>query len=195
MAAQHPHDAQPARLANSELARGDWLLLEQVRYRDAEGRERTWECAQRCEDVEAVCMIPRLIPSNRFLLVSQYRPPADAFVIEFPAGLVDKGESPEEAARRELLEETGYHGAIRHVGDPAPTSAGLTGETVRLVRMEIDEDDPRNAHPRQRCDDSEAITVLAGTEEELARTLDKARADGALVDSKVDAFFLARTHR
>lgn len=40
-------------------------------------------------------------------LVRQYRPCVEAFTLEFPAGTVDDGESPETAARRELAEEVG----------------------------------------------------------------------------------------
>jgi ADP-ribose pyrophosphatase len=43
-------------------------------------------------------------------LQKQYRPPVDKIVIEVPAGLIDAGETPEECAVRELLEETGYVG-------------------------------------------------------------------------------------
>ena len=46
--------------------------------------------------------------SGRFLLVRQYRYAADVFCREFPGGIVDAGEEPLVAARRELLEETGY---------------------------------------------------------------------------------------
>lgn len=42
------------------------------------------------------------------MLVSQFRPPLNAEILEMPAGLVDKGETVEEAAKRELYEETGY---------------------------------------------------------------------------------------
>jgi len=49
-----------------------------------------------------------LTDEGRVLAVRQYRPAIEQFSIEFPAGLVDPGESPAETARRELLEETGY---------------------------------------------------------------------------------------
>lgn len=49
-----------------------------------------------------------LTEEGRVLAVRQYRPAIEQFTIEFPAGLVDAGESPAETARRELLEETGY---------------------------------------------------------------------------------------
>ena len=44
----------------------------------------------------------------RILLERQYRYAADAFLWELPAGSIDRGESPLSAAKRELLEETGY---------------------------------------------------------------------------------------
>lgn len=45
---------------------------------------------------------------NRILLVRQYRLPADKYLWELPAGKVDEGEKPLQAAKRELAEETGY---------------------------------------------------------------------------------------
>jgi ADP-ribose pyrophosphatase len=45
---------------------------------------------------------------NRVLLVRQYRLPARAFLWELPAGRLDAGETPLKAAKRELVEETGY---------------------------------------------------------------------------------------
>jgi ADP-ribose pyrophosphatase len=47
-------------------------------------------------------------PQSRILLVRQYRVPARAFLWELPAGKLDPGENPIEAAQRELGEETGY---------------------------------------------------------------------------------------
>jgi len=45
---------------------------------------------------------------GRILLVRQYRLPARQYLWELPAGRVDEGETPLQAARRELVEETGY---------------------------------------------------------------------------------------
>lgn len=45
---------------------------------------------------------------NRILLVRQYRLPAERYLWELPAGRLDPGETPLQAARRELAEETGY---------------------------------------------------------------------------------------
>src|SRR5579883_1950929 len=45
---------------------------------------------------------------KRILLVRQYRLPADKYMWELPAGKVDPGEKPLDAAKRELVEETGY---------------------------------------------------------------------------------------
>jgi ADP-ribose pyrophosphatase len=46
--------------------------------------------------------------NNRVLLVRQYRLPAGKYLWELPAGRLDSGEKPLQAARRELIEETGY---------------------------------------------------------------------------------------
>ena len=45
---------------------------------------------------------------NRILLVKQFRLPAGQYLWELPAGRLDPGETPIQAAKRELIEETGY---------------------------------------------------------------------------------------
>lgn len=61
------------------------------------------------ERPDAAIIFP-LTASNEVVLVRQYRPPLEGMELGLPAGLVEAGEKPEAAARRELSEETGYAG-------------------------------------------------------------------------------------
>ena len=61
------------------------------------------------ERPDAAIIFP-LTAAGEVVLVNQYRPPLETMVLGLPAGLVEAGERPEEAARRELSEETGYTG-------------------------------------------------------------------------------------
>jgi ADP-ribose pyrophosphatase len=61
------------------------------------------------ERPDAAIIFP-LTRENDVVLVRQYRPPLERMELGLPAGLVEEGEKPEVAARRELLEETGYSG-------------------------------------------------------------------------------------
>lgn len=54
----------------------------------------------------------KLPTGPELVLQKQFRPPVDKVCIEVPAGLVDAGETAEEAAVRELFEETGYRGEV-----------------------------------------------------------------------------------
>ncbi|MQX37422.1 NUDIX domain-containing protein [Roseospira navarrensis] len=49
-----------------------------------------------------------LTPDGRVPLVRQYRPAVQAWSLELPAGLLEPGETPEDCARRELEEESGF---------------------------------------------------------------------------------------
>ncbi|HVD45188.1 MAG TPA: NUDIX hydrolase [Rubrobacter sp.] len=61
------------------------------------------------ERPDAAIIFP-LTADGEVVLVSQYRPPLETMELGLPAGLVEAGERPGEAARRELSEETGYTG-------------------------------------------------------------------------------------
>src|SRR5581483_2282241 len=66
-------------------------------------------------------------PAREILLVRQHRPVVDRETLELPSGHVEPGEKPEAAARRELLEETGY------VADDLELLAELTPDVGRLA--------------------------------------------------------------
>lgn len=94
---------------------------------------RGWEFVRRTSG-RAVVAVVAVTDADELVVVEQHRPPVDGRVLELPAGLVgDQGEETlEQAARRELLEETGF--TARH-WTRLPTvvsSAGLTDERVEL---------------------------------------------------------------
>ncbi len=119
----------------------------------------------------AICtIIERPSSEPHVLLVSQYRPPVEQWVIEMPAGLVDAGEEGKEgatrAALRELQEETGYGGSqedaaagkdgkngdddgrgeltVLETSEIMVSDPGLSGANMRLcvVRIDVADDAP-----------------------------------------------------
>lgn len=97
-------------------------------------RKDGYELVERTK-VNGVVVIVPVTDQGELLLIEQYRPPVQSTCIEFPAGLSgDLAEASDEkletAARRELLEETGYEAQqIKRLGTAAPT-AGLTSELL-----------------------------------------------------------------
>ena len=92
------------------------------------GSEHEYFSVQRSN--EAAVILP-VTQSGEFVLVKQYRPPVGRDVLEAPAGLVDPGEAPRDAARREMREETGYDldsGLRLYEVGKYLSSPGLTGE-------------------------------------------------------------------
>ena len=66
----------------------------------------------------------------------QFRAPLDKVCIEIPAGLIDKGETPEEAAVRELREETGYVGVVSE-SSPVMFNGMLPLPTFEVFRQTL----------------------------------------------------------
>lgn len=70
--------------------------------------------------------------NDRVVLIRQYRTSVDRVVIEIPAGKVDDGETPIQAARREFLEETGYQAEHMQYLTTIASSIGFTGEHIDI---------------------------------------------------------------
>jgi len=82
-----------------------WFRVESVAVGEA-GKEPYYQVVQ----ADGVIMLP-VTEGGRIVLVRQFRPPLGRRTLEVPAGFMDEAEAPADAARRELYEETGYHGA------------------------------------------------------------------------------------
>ncbi len=76
--------------------------LDRVRLKTSKLTERLW-----IDYPEAVAIVP-MISENEIILVKQWRYAVGRETLEIPAGKMDYGESPRDAASRELLEETGF---------------------------------------------------------------------------------------
>ena len=83
---------------------------------------------------EGVSILPMY--ENRILLQRQYRYPVRSWQWELPGGFVDPGETPEEAAARELKEETGYTVKALHSLGAFYPSFGSTNEKIWLFAAE-----------------------------------------------------------
>ena len=79
---------------------------------------------------------------GRIPIVRQYRPAIEAFTWELPAGLVDRGETAEDSARRELLEETGFAARAVH---PLGARAACTGRLSNRIHSFFIEAGERDA--------------------------------------------------
>jgi len=154
-----------------------------------------WEYVRR-KNTSGIVILVAITPSNELILVEQHRIPVDAPVIELPAGLAgdiagSELEPLEEAAARELEEETGWR-AQRLVRLAAgPVSAGLTSEVVTFF----------GAYDLERVgegggDASEDIRVHHVPLDEVPSWLIAQEARGALVDPKVFSalHFASLTH-
>ncbi|MDA0807449.1 MAG: NUDIX hydrolase [Planctomycetota bacterium] len=145
-----------------------------------------WEFASRVGSTGVVAIIA-CTDDDEILLVEQFRPPVGKIVIEIPAGLVgditgSESEAFEEAARRELLEETGYSAANMQELQTGPSSAGLTDELITFFKATglTKEHDGGG-------DDSESITVHKIPRAELRDWLTQQAASGKLIDPKIAA--------
>ncbi len=79
-----------------------------------------------------ISIIP-FVDDDHVLLLKEYRHPVGSWQYEFPSGGIDGGEEPSQAARRELLEETGYEASeLTELGFTYP-SFGSTNEKITLL--------------------------------------------------------------
>ncbi|MDE5943300.1 MAG: NUDIX hydrolase [Clostridia bacterium] len=72
-----------------------------------------------------------LVKDGKVLLVKQFRYPYDKEIYEIPAGKLNRGEDPLNAAERELEEETGFRAKLVHLLDVYP-SPGYTDEIIHI---------------------------------------------------------------
>lgn len=136
-----------------------------------------WEFVERKRAKEAVAMIAIL--GGQLILTEQLRRPVNARVIDLPAGLIEEF-GPEETAKRELLEETGYGCDRAELLATAATSPGITSELVHFYHA-------TGARPQGKGGgvEGEDIAVHLVPLPEIRAWLERKSKDGTLIDVKI----------
>ncbi len=173
------------------LASAKFLKLREISFCDAKGIMRKWESADRIADAKAVMIVAHILPDDEYLFVRQFRPPTGKMMIEFPAGLIDPGETPGTTAVRELYEETGFAGKLTKVTNFGFSSPGMSGEPIAVAFMEIDGDAYRDqavvAHPEE-CESIETFRIRR---DDIADFIGRCEAQGDGIDTKIYLFAAA----
>ncbi|KAH3731943.1 hypothetical protein Pelo_17227 [Pelomyxa schiedti] len=193
----HSIDAPPVVtvLRKEVIHEGKKLCFYKSHFIDQEDKntERVYECFDRTtrggnavDGVDMVGIVSRKGHPDCILLVVQYRNPVRTYALEFPSGTVNPGEDLEAAARRELLEETGFHGGDIVSRSPVVAyDCGLTSDNSVLYVMKIDGDAPENLVPQQHLDEDEHIGVLQIPCQSLMQTVQAYSKAGYSIDAKI----------
>ena len=133
------------------------------------------------EHADAVVILP-IDQSGRALLVRQYRYPIGRDLLEAPAGGIDPGESPDQAAQRELQEEIGYiAGSLERLG-AFWTAPGFCTEFMHAYLA-------RDLSPSSLAPDEDEEIIVERHSLDSVREMMR---DGRIVDSKtIAAFWMA----
>ena len=112
---------------------------------------------------------------DKFIIEKQYRYALDEELYELPAGKLEKGELPLEAAKRECLEETGYRPLeMIHLGDMSPT-CGYSTEIIHFYYC------PKSVKESRHLDSDEVIDLMYLSLEEIEQMIK----DNKIIDSKI----------
>ena len=174
------------------LYQGSWSSLVEISYEDEKKQIRKWEGLHRKNNAEAVIIIAKMKPSERYIIIRQFRPPTNSYLLEFPAGLVDKGETRDQTAIRELSEETGYVGKVQKISPRLYSSPGIVSEAVSFAHIKIDENLNENQNPKAKNEPGEFITVFNKSVEEISEFFNQEISHGVKFDAKLYSYFLAQ---
>jgi ADP-ribose pyrophosphatase len=167
--------SDPERLSHERVYDGKVFDVDRDKVRMPNGRTVTVDVVRH---PKSVVLIPIPEPGH-VILIRQYRYPVNAFLWELPAGSVDDGESPEQAARRECHEEIGKVPAtIVRMAAMLPTPGYCDEEMVFFRVSSLEE--PTEAAAVDEDEDIEAKTFELREAREMIRR-------GEIIDMKTVA--------
>jgi ADP-ribose pyrophosphatase len=143
-------------ISERSLYEGQWLSVHELICQSKDGKQTVWESVRRKKSTVGVIVLAKLLPSNRIILIKQYRPAINGYNLSVPAGL---GFNDPNHALVELKEETGYIGKIVSISPVLKTGASLIDDNARVICVEVDEKYPANLNPKQELEPGEDIEV------------------------------------
>ena len=157
---------------------GNIINVDKVTVVLPDGRESTRDVVRH----PGASVILPITDDGKIIMVEQYRKPCEMISLELPAGKLDAGEPPEECAKRELQEETGYIAGKLAKVLTIHSTPGFSDEVLHMfVATDLVE---KNAHP----DEDEFISCRKYDISELISMVEK----GEITDAKtIIGIFLA----
>lgn len=165
------------KISEKEIYKGSIVHLTVDTVRLPDGKSATREVAWH---KGAVCVVP-LTENGEIILEKQFRYPFSEVITEIPAGKMDhEGENPEEAARRELLEETGFTAReLIFIGTYYPSPAILSEKIYMYVAKGLEKHS-------QKLDEDEFLDVFTIPFEDAVKMI----LDNTIPDGKTQAAVL-----
>ena len=151
-------------------------------------------CRSPCEELRTYTVIDSadwaiVVPvlqtpqGRKFVMVRQWRHGLQGMSLEFPGGVFEPDENPQDAAARELLEETGYKpGAIRKIGEFSPNPAIMSNKVHFFLAEDLVDTG------RQRLDADEFMEVELVSEEAAIQGMGKPPFVHALMGSALSLY-------
>ena len=179
----------------SKVHEGKFLSYYVADYENKEGHIKSYEFISRSKDVNidnfgknkavGVGLVPFSLDKKKVLLQAEFRLATNRFVYNFPAGLIDEGETPLEAAKRELKEETGVN-LIKCIDvlSPSYASQGTSDELMQIVICLCD------GEIKESCYVDEEIKARWYTKEEIIKLLN----EGAYMSVRTQMFLWSWVH-
>lgn len=148
-----------------EIFKGDWYTYKVIDIDMPNDKAYHYEFVTRTNKCNrgGVEVIPILKKQNKLhlILVKNFRYPINSYCLEFPGGMIDENETVEQAAKREVWEETGYTiTEIVAVEKAVQVDPWKSDDTNTVVIAMIDGDAEINQHITLHLDATERINLI-----------------------------------
>jgi ADP-ribose pyrophosphatase len=155
-----------------------------LRVREDKVRGRETEGLHYVVELPRAATIVPVLDDGRLLMIRQYRHSVGRAILELPGGRVDPAETPEAAARRELVEETGYEASTYHSLGSFIPAAGISDHVGHLFEAR------GLRRVERRLEAFEEIDLVPMPWEDVARALASGEIDDAFCLVGLFRFFL-----